>query len=87
MSGLDLQKIGPELDKVMVVDVREGSPAALAGVEAGDIITNMNGADTKAVEFSAVTSTLRYRPKKNVNIKVMRNDTIRKISFKLQRMI
>jgi hypothetical protein len=87
MSGLDLQKTGAELDKVIVVDVREDSPAALAGVEVGDIITNMNGADTKAVEFSSVTSTLRYRPKKNVNLKVMRNDTIRKISFKLQRMI
>lgn len=87
MSGLDLQMIGAKLDKVIVIGVREDSPAALAGVEVGDIITNMNGADTKAVEFSSITSTLRYKTNKNVNIKVMRNDTIRKISFQLKRMI
>jgi C-terminal processing protease CtpA/Prc len=79
--------IGAKLDKVIVIGVREDSPAALAGVEVGDIITNMNGADTKAVEFSSIISTLRYKTNKNVNIKVMRNDTIRKISFQLKRMI
>lgn len=87
MSGLDLQMTGSKLDVVEVIGVREDSPAKLAGVEVGDIITNMNGADTKNVKFSDITSTLRYRPKKNVHIKVMRNDTIHKISFKLQRMI
>lgn len=87
MSGLDLQMTGSKLDIVEVIGVRENSPAAAAGVEVGDIITNMNGVDTKTVEFSSITSTLRFRPKKNVNIKVMRNDTIRKISFKLARMI
>ena len=87
MSGLDLQMTGSKLDIVEVIGVRENSPAAAAGVEVGDIITDMNGVDTKTTEFSSITSTLRYRPKKNVNIKVMRNDTIRKISFKLARMI
>lgn len=87
MSGLDIQVTGPKLDKVVVVGVREDSPAGLAGIEVGDVITTVDGVDTKTVEFSAITSTLRYRPKKNVKLKVMRNDTIRKISFKLARMI
>jgi hypothetical protein len=87
MSGLDLQMTGLNLDKVIVVGVRENSPAASAGVKIGDIITNMNGVDTKSAKFSEVTSTLRFRPKRRVNIKVQREDTIHKISFKLERII
>ena len=43
MSGLLLRAEGIELDQLIIEQVREGSPAALVGIEAGDELVAMDG--------------------------------------------
>lgn len=43
MSGLLLRAEGTELDQLIIEQVREGSPAALVGIEAGDELVAMEG--------------------------------------------
>ncbi len=43
MSGLLLRAEGSGLDQLIIEQVREGSPAALVGIEAGDQLMAMNG--------------------------------------------
>ncbi|MEQ6121623.1 aspartyl protease family protein [Reichenbachiella sp. MALMAid0571] len=87
MSGIDIMASGSKFDQIKVMAVREDSPADLAGVEVNDIITSINGFDTTEVAFSAITTTLRLKSGKRINMKVRRKGEIIKTSFRLKRMI
>jgi hypothetical protein len=87
MSGLDVMAAGSKLNQVKVIGVREGSPADLAGIQVDDIITSINGLNTEDVSFAVITTSLRQKPGKKVNIKIRRKGEIIKTSFKLERMI
>ena len=43
MSGMVLRAEGLELDQLIIEQVREGSPAALVGIEAGDRLLSLDG--------------------------------------------
>lgn len=87
MSGLDIIAAGSKLDQVKVVGVRKDSPAAQAGIQVNDVITNINGMNTQEMEFAMVTTSLRLKPGKKVNLKVRRGGEVIKKSFRLERMI
>ncbi|HTW90487.1 MAG TPA: PDZ domain-containing protein [bacterium] len=55
---------------VLVTEVADGSPAAKAGVEVGDVITSLDGA--AASDGSALRWAVRDRPGQRVTLKVRR---------------
>ncbi|MBM3330297.1 PDZ domain-containing protein [candidate division WOR-3 bacterium] len=66
---------------VLVTDVAEGSPAAKAGIETGDVITLLDGQST--TDGSALRWAVRDRPDKNVVIKVHRRGKEKKLDVTL----
>lgn len=87
MSGIEIMASGSNYDQVRVMAVRENSPADLAGIKVDDVITTINGIDATDVAFSNITSILRLKSGKRINMKVVRKGEIIKASFKLKRMI
>ena len=80
--GFDGQNVEPDVAKllklksttgILVTDVREGAPAALAGVKKNDVITSFDGADTKS--FDDLKKALAgKKPGEVVAIGVLRGD-------------
>ncbi len=58
MSGLVLRAEGLELDQLIIEQVREGSPAALVGIEAGDRLVTLDG---RQMNLEEAVETLRQR--------------------------
>jgi serine protease Do len=62
----------PDADGVTVADVMPGSPAAEAGVQAGDVIQKFDGRDVK--NFGALRTLVAQTPlNKQVDLEVLRN--------------
>jgi membrane-associated protease RseP (regulator of RpoE activity) len=59
MSGLGLVSILPDLRRISVSRVVDGSPAFEAGVRAGDEIQTVNGKPAAEIGLSALRETLR----------------------------
>ena len=66
---------------VLVTDVAEESPAAKAGLEAGDVITLLDGQST--TDGSALRWAVRDRPDKKVVVKVRRRGKEKKLDVTL----
>lgn len=66
---------------VLVTDVAEGSPAAKAGVEVGDVITSLDGQPT--TDGSALRWAVRDRPGKKVDFKMRRRGKDRNLDITL----
>jgi len=66
---------------VLVTDVAEESPAAKAGMEAGDVITSLDG-DTMT-DGSALRWAVRDRPDKKVVVKFLRRGKEKKLDVTL----
>lgn len=66
---------------VLVTDVAEESPAAKAGIEAGDVITLLDGQST--TDGSALRWAVRDRPDEKVVVKVLRRGKEKKLDVTL----
>ena len=66
---------------VLVTDVAEESPAAKAGIEAGDVITSLDGQSTS--DGSALRWAVRDRPDKKVVVDVHRRGKDKKLDVTL----
>jgi hypothetical protein len=62
MSGLELVSSGADLRKIVVHGVREASPAQEAGVEPGDLLTEIDGVDSSTYLLPKVRDRLRTAP-------------------------
>ncbi|MCX7117446.1 MAG: Do family serine endopeptidase [Legionellales bacterium] len=82
LMGIFVQPLTPELSQAMgypenfqgalIAQVNEGSPAEIAGLKAGDIITQIN--DTKITQATQVKTTISLlRVDSEANIKISRN--------------
>jgi serine protease Do len=72
-----------DTDGVPVADVMPGSPAAQAGVQAGDIIRKFDGRDVK--NFSALRTLVAQTPlNKQVELEVMRNGKPLKVTTQIK---
>lgn len=58
-----------------VVAPIEGSPAARAGIKAGDRIVKINGASTKELDISEAVARMRGRPGSRVTLTVLRGES------------
>ncbi|MFY0650938.1 MAG: aspartyl protease family protein [Cyclobacteriaceae bacterium] len=87
MSGLALISEGDQFEKVKVVGVKAGSPADLANIKVNDYLVSINGMDVENLKFSAVSTMLRHKPGKRVNLRLNRQGTMIRVAIKLERMI
>lgn len=87
LGGLDLIATGEDYSSFKVINVIENSPAAEAGILIGDQIIAINGKFTSDLSLSEINTQLRSRPGTRMIFVINRNSQIKKISFKLKRMI
>ena len=87
MSGLEVVADGRNLDKFKIEDVREGSPAALAGVLPGDQITDINELSQERLSLSRIFNILNAKEGKRITMSVDRNNRKLKFRFFLHREI
>jgi carboxyl-terminal processing protease len=80
-SGLVLLR---ERGVVFVVGVVEGSPAAEAGVRPGDVVSAIQGEETRLTPLWAVQRVLTGEPGSEVRLKVLRAGTTEEKVFKLR---
>ena len=70
----------------VVLDVYENSPAQVAGLQRGDVITHIDGQQTKGRDFMKVVETeLRGEPGTEVKLKVWRFQSMKRLDIILQR--
>ena len=87
MSGLSLAVQGAFLDSLVVDHLRDNSPAALAGIEQGDVILTINGHSLQTSPLSKIHALLRKKPNYKIRLKILRSgEKIRK-EFRLKRTI
>ena len=80
-SGLVLLR---ERGVLFVVGVVEGSPAAEVGVQPGDVVSAMQGEETRLTPLWAVQETLTAAPGSEVKLKLLRGGETLEVSFKLR---
>jgi carboxyl-terminal processing protease len=78
--GIDVEKRKTHL---VIISPIEGSPAAKAGIEPGDVIRRVDGADVGALEFDDAVSRMQGPPGSEVTLVVDRHG--RELTFKIKR--
>lgn len=71
--------------KVIVAEPYENSPAAKAGLLAGDILTEVNGKSTEGRTYEEISSILKGQPGTDVKISVERPGQNNKLTFNVKR--
>lgn len=61
-------------DQILIVGVMKDSPALEAGIQAGDIITKVNGVEYSGEQLSEATSVLKGKEGTNADVTILRND-------------
>ena len=61
-------------DQILIVGVMKDSPALEAGIQAGDIITKVNGVEYSGAQLSEATSVLKGKEGTNADVTIFRND-------------
>jgi len=70
---------------IEIVEVMEGGPAYEKGIQAGDIIVEIDGQDVGGLSVEEVVQLIRGKEGSSVNIKVKRNN--KNISYKIKRQL
>lgn len=87
MSGMELRAKGEQYRNYYVDKVVEGSPADLAGLQAGDEVLFVNNSSTNDLTISDIYKILQKGEGKEVSMLVRRNGQIFLASFALKRLI
>lgn len=73
--------------RFIVSEIREGSPAALAGIYKGDEIISVNGKDTHRYELHELIGVFASKAGKRIMLRVKRNGVIFKKKFYLKEVL
>ena len=73
--------------RYVVVNVREGSPAEIAGLKLGDEIVTVNGREAYRIKLFALNTLFSSRVGKRISLKFKRNNVISKAVFTLKKVI
>lgn len=87
MSGLFLEGSAPDLHVITVASVRDGSPAAAAGLSAGDIIVGVNGTPTTRLTLGEVREALRKGDGRWVSLGLLHGVQARSVRFQLHQIL
>lgn len=83
-GGLGIE-IGSEEGMPKVISPIEDTPAARAGILAGDIITHIDGKPTKDMSLNDAIKLMRGEPKTSITLRVARSGRDKPLEFKLMR--
>ena len=83
-GGLGIE-IGSEDGMPKVISPIEDTPAARAGILAGDIITHINGKPTKDMTLNDAIKLMRGEPKTSIKLTIRRAGRDKPIEFQLER--
>ncbi len=72
-SGLIIFAYGPDFNEFVIKDIIDNSPAQMADMRPGDIITKIRGIDSKYYSLEAFTQILQKKAGKKINIQLSRN--------------
>ena len=86
-SGLELIVSGKRLKTITVYSLINGSPAAEAGFQKGDIILAVNRIPTLFLDLKGVSKKLTKKVGKKIKVKLKRGDQIMILRFKLRDLI
>ncbi len=78
--GIDVER---RKSRLVIISPIEGSPAGKAGIEPGDVIKRVDGADVAALEFDDAVSRMQGPPNSEVTLVVDRRG--RELTFHLKR--
>jgi hypothetical protein len=87
LSGIDLVASGSDYSTFKIINIIEGSPADVAGVKEGDLILALNGKFSTDLTLSEINNQLRSQPGNKISLMLNRDSDIKRISFRLKRMI
>jgi hypothetical protein len=83
MSGLTLKAKGSRLEHFEITDVREKSPAEIAGIEPGDLVLRINGIPSDQLDLNGMNAFFNLKPGKRIYLEVNRDGQLLKKEFKL----
>ena len=78
--GIDVEK---RKNRLVIVSPIEGSPAAKAGLEPGDVIKRVDGADVANIEFDDIVSRMQGPPGSEVSLVIDRRGS--ELTFRIRR--
>lgn len=84
LSGLTIKAKGSRLNNYEIIEVRENSAGAEAGLMPGDQIVSINGIDASRVHLNDILNILNSRENKKINITILRNGGKIKYRFRLR---
>jgi hypothetical protein len=83
MSGLTIKAKGSRLDNFEVTDVREKSPADVAGIKPGDLVETINGIPAASLDLNQMNSFFNVKPGKRISLNVNRDGMRMRKEFRL----
>ncbi|MEX2364485.1 MAG: aspartyl protease family protein [Balneolaceae bacterium] len=84
MSGIEIYTPIPNLPLYVILKVRKGSSADVAGIREEDIINRINGTKTEELTFNDILNYLESREGSSIRMEVQRDSTIKKFFFRLR---
>jgi hypothetical protein len=87
MSGLTLKAKGSRLEHFEISDVREKSPAELAGIKPGDMVLTINGIEAAEMDLNQINAFFNMRPGKRIILEIDRDGERVKKEFRLESQI
>jgi hypothetical protein len=85
MSGMEIINPMPGLPIFTISNIRENSPADLAGLEENDQILSLNSSNHQTLELNDINLLLQSRDNKTIRIKVLRDGEEYKTKFDLKK--
>jgi hypothetical protein len=86
-SGLMVFAYGIDLDRFVVHDIIEGSPAEEADIRPGDIIFRLQGIQAGDLTLDGISRMLQRKPGKTIRVEIARNNVLLQKKFKLRDLI
>ncbi len=70
-----------------IVNIREGSPADIAGLQPGDVVQKVNGKKAFRFELEGLTALLSSEAGKDIRVEVLRDGKLMRFEFRLQKLL
>ncbi len=86
MSGMEVINPMPGLPIFTISNIRENSPAFLAGLQENDQILSLNNNSGKELELNDINLLLQSRENKKIRVKYLRNGIQNETSFELKKL-
>jgi hypothetical protein len=85
MSGMEISNPMPGMPIFTITNIRENSPAFLAGLKENDQILSLNNNHHRSMELNDINLLLQSKEDKKIKIKVLRDGEEFKTSFQLKK--